>query len=101
MNRSKYSFENLAPLSNDCKKKIKGGSFWTAALATTIISSTVMNFIQMIYNLVTGLTNKNDSNVQQKTNSSSSLTASTLVGQSDNYIRLSNYPSKTAFTYKL
>ena len=101
MRKSKYSFKNLVPLSNGHKKNIKGGSFWTAALAATLISSTVMNFIQMIYNLVNALTNKDDTSTQQKSNSSSSLTASTLVGQSDNYIRLSNYPSKTAFTYRL
>ena len=100
MKKVKMSFQNLELLSDENKKNIKGGSLWTAALATTLISSTVMNFIQMIYNLVNALTNKNETN-SQNTNSSSSLTASTLVGESDNYVRLSNYPSKTAFTYKL
>ena len=100
---NKKIFSHLTPLSLESKKSLKGGSYWTAALAVTIVSSTVMNFIQLIYNLVNAVNNKdsNDNSTQYSNKNSSYLNTNSLKGNSNGHVRLSNYPSKTAFSYNL
>ncbi|BAC44143.1 hypothetical protein D8X55_04230 [Malacoplasma penetrans] len=96
-------FKNLKLMNADTKKKLKGGSLWTGALAFSIISSTIMSFVQLIFSIVNSVNGNNSTNSSSNTNTSSYNGNSTYSNYSSNnmFVRLSYTPLKTTVNYPL
>ncbi|MCF0217792.1 MAG: hypothetical protein HUJ42_01980 [Malacoplasma sp.] len=95
---------NLTRFSEDEKRAICGGSFWTVSLAVSLLSSTVMNFIQLIFNLVNQVNGNNSdqsSNQSYSKSSGSNLRQGTLTSGTTPTLRLSSLPQNTTIFYQL
>lgn len=93
-------FNKLSLLSNNKKKKHRGGSLWTGSLAFAMISSTIMNFVQLIFNIINS-TNSNNIADSESTSKNHSNNYSTLTSTNSMFVRLSNSPIRTTVNYPI
>lgn len=84
-------------IKNDKKKRIIAGAksesssnnFWNNSIGFGIIGSTILSIVQFVFNAVSSLVNKND------TNSSKTSNYNPTYSQKKISYRLSKYPSKS------
>lgn len=93
-----YQIENLTKMSIENKKNHKAGgkgfltSFWNVGILTSLVTSAIVSFIQMIFGMVMSNQTNNDSN---ENNQKSFFNKNNYGSNSATFIRLSKYPSDT------
>ena len=98
----KRKFHSLTLLSDDEKKKYRGGSLWTGAVAFAVVSSTIMSLVQLIYNIINSANSSQNSNSSSTSNSNyANNSYSSFTSTSGMFVRLSNTPLRTTVNYNL
>lgn len=92
-------FKNLKLMNIENKKKYYGGSLWTGSLAFAMISSTIMNFVQLIFNIVNSFNRDSTSTNSTSTNSNYNNSTYSNLSSNNMTIRLSNTPLRTMVNY--